>query len=688
MTKIVKEVRASYTAKDADAGFAFSNIDSGYGATNRYVTLNGKPIIVISGEMHFSRYDRKYWETEILKMKAGGLNCIATYVFWNHHERKCGVFDFEGNNDVAAFVGLCKKCGMKVILRIGPWCHGEVKRGGFPDYLAFVAGKRRSTPLYLYFVKRFWRALAQQVKEFCDGETVIGIQLENEYGGSINHIVKLREAAEEAGFKTPFFTMTAWPTNTPDVRFLPTFGGYPEAPWTQNKKPLAPCGRFAITEGRSEVAIGEDLLGEIHTGADFSAFPYALCETGTGNQVTQHRRPVISENDGYGVAFAKLASGAVWLGYYMYHGGRNPQDKPMQESRRTFYPNDYPIVDYDFQAPISKDGEVRGHADRLRLMHIFLSQNEESFARTQTFFSKDRQMPYFSFRGDEKGGYVFLSNYERGLKVKEETVDIAIEAQSYSLNIPSLKVDAEDMFFFPVMQEYGGIKFDYITAQPIVVLKEGKDTHAYFVEYGCGVRLKKDGAEETVDSVKKVYKTADGTLTMHFLPLEEAKKLYVFSGKALFSEFPLYEKEGKIYCEKKTQLPLSTVRINVSERKNLPYSSYMFSSGKRGYYSITADNKELEDGDIEITLAMKGLNLQLFKEKRIVDDYFNTDGNFVFRLARVADKDKKESNFIARICAATGHGSGKVYNEINIQPDEIGLFVRSVKKIKTEKVKL
>ena len=47
-----------------------------------------------------------------------------------------------------------------------------------------------------------------------------------------------------------------------------------------------------------------------------------------------------------------------WIGYYMYHGGRNPNDRLMQESRITGYPNNYPIIDYDFQAPISRWGSA------------------------------------------------------------------------------------------------------------------------------------------------------------------------------------------------------------------------------------------------------------------------------------------------------------------------------------------
>lgn len=91
--------------------------------------------------------------------------------------------------------------------------------------------------------------------------------------------------------------------------------------------------------------------------------PFASCETGPGNQVTQHRRPYISEKDGYGVGFAKFARGLVLLGYYMFCGGRNPNDRLMQENRLTGYPNNYPVIDYDFQAPLSRCGVCRAHGE-------------------------------------------------------------------------------------------------------------------------------------------------------------------------------------------------------------------------------------------------------------------------------------------------------------------------------------
>lgn len=680
--KVTKTFCVRYVPADKQQPYAFSNLQSRYGATSRYVTYSNRPVLPIVGEMHFSRYDRELWERELEKMKAQGLDSIATYVFWNHHETKCGQFDFSGNRDIGAFLGLCKKVGLKVVLRIGPWCHGEVKRGGFPDFMAFVPGKRFSTPLYLYFVKRFWQKLQQQVAPYCDGETVIGIQLENEYFGSLAHIVKLRNIAEQVGFRTPFFTMTAWPTNTPDRRFLPMFGGYPEAPWAQHKRPLQPEGRFAITQGRSEVEIGEDLNGTTKRKADFSDFPYATCEIGTGNQVTQHRRPIISEADGYGVAFAKFASGANWLGYYMYHGGRNPSDRPMQESRRTLYPNDYPIVDYDFQAPISKDGDVRAHADRLRLMHYFIAQNAEELAPMQTFFAADRSMPYASVRSNRQSGYLFLSNYERGDKAIDTCIDATVQWQDRELTIKDIDLPWGSMCFFPLRCTYGGIEFDYITAQPIVSVAENDATHVYFAAYSDTVRIARGGAEERVSLGEYRVQQGDKSVTLHLLTLAQAKQLYWVDGKVMFSDAPLYRMQGKWVCESKSECEFEPyLRLQECAAQNKPFDSYLFSDGRRKWFALQVDGSVL-DGceDVEVMLEFCGLNLQIFRGDTLVDDCFNTNGTCVFRLRRILGDAKSETLWI-RACAATARGQGHVYSEIPIPPGEIALHIRQIKRI-------
>ena len=66
--------------------------------------LDGKPLQLISGEMHCTRIPRAYWRARLRMAKAMGLNTIGTYVFWNAEEPEEGHFDFTGNNDIAEFV--------------------------------------------------------------------------------------------------------------------------------------------------------------------------------------------------------------------------------------------------------------------------------------------------------------------------------------------------------------------------------------------------------------------------------------------------------------------------------------------------------------------------------------------------------------------------------------------------------
>lgn len=63
------------------------------------------------------------------------------------------------------------------------------------------------------------------------------------------------------------------------------------------------------------------------------------------------------------MGFAKSASGLVLLVYYMFCGGRNPNDRLMQKNRLTGHPNNYPVTDYDFQAPLSRCGVCRAHGE-------------------------------------------------------------------------------------------------------------------------------------------------------------------------------------------------------------------------------------------------------------------------------------------------------------------------------------
>jgi len=133
-----------------DEGSARTPTGEEIGVNSRYLTLDGKPWLPVMGEFHFTRYPANRWEEEILKMKAAGVNIIATYVIWIHHEEIEGQFDWSGQRDLRAFAQLCAKHHMLVVARIGPWAHGEVRSGGFPDWVV----KRGNTRRYERFTDR------------------------------------------------------------------------------------------------------------------------------------------------------------------------------------------------------------------------------------------------------------------------------------------------------------------------------------------------------------------------------------------------------------------------------------------------------------------------------------------------------------------------------------------------------
>ena len=205
-------------------------------ANSRYLTFDGQPWLPVMGEFHFSRYPQDCWEDELRKMKAGGIDIAATYIFWIHHEEIEAEFDWTGNRGLRQFTELCAKVGLFSYPRIGPWAHGEARNGGFPDWLLEKCAPevRKDAPLYLSFVRRLYGQIARQLEGLLwkDGGPVIGIQLENELTTQPEHIRTLKNLAREAGLDVPLYTMTGWgPAEVPADEVIPVFGGYPDAFW-------------------------------------------------------------------------------------------------------------------------------------------------------------------------------------------------------------------------------------------------------------------------------------------------------------------------------------------------------------------------------------------------------------------------------------------------------------------------
>ena len=172
-----------------------------------HFVLDGKPFQIISGEMHYARIPRKYWRDRLKKARAMGLNTVSTYVFWNAHEPRPGVYDFSGRLDVAAFIRMAQEEGLYVILRPGPYSCAEWDLGGFPAWLLADPNLvlRSTDPKFLEPAGRWLKRLGQELAplQLAPGGPILAVQVENEYGsfGNDHSYVKwVRDTLLQAGF--------------------------------------------------------------------------------------------------------------------------------------------------------------------------------------------------------------------------------------------------------------------------------------------------------------------------------------------------------------------------------------------------------------------------------------------------------------------------------------------------------
>ena len=169
--------------------------------------LDGRPLQIIAGEMHYPRIPREYWRHRMRMARAMGLNTITTYVFWNLHEPRPGVFDFSGNNDVAAFIRTAQEEGLYVILRPGPYVCSEWDLGGLPWWLLADTSLvvRSRDPRFLAASGRYLDRLGQELVPLLSarGGPIIAVQVENEYGSFSNDSLYMRavkDAVIHSGF--------------------------------------------------------------------------------------------------------------------------------------------------------------------------------------------------------------------------------------------------------------------------------------------------------------------------------------------------------------------------------------------------------------------------------------------------------------------------------------------------------
>lgn len=244
---------------------------------NLYLEEGGMAKVPVMGEFHYARMNPEYWKDALLKMKASGVNIVSTYCLWSLHEEREGDLSWEGHLNLRRFIELCKEVGLKVHLRVGPYCNAEIRNGGLPDWLVGnrMLETRSNHPLYLAYVERWYQALYQQVKGlfYKDNGPIVALQLENEYvkrGQIIPHLTTLKKMAVGIGFDVPLYTMTHWmDSEYPKGEIVPYAGFYIEAPWTTSGKNEMPVSNFEFfTYNRLSDNIGTDIIkieGEVES---------------------------------------------------------------------------------------------------------------------------------------------------------------------------------------------------------------------------------------------------------------------------------------------------------------------------------------------------------------------------------------------------------------------------------------
>ncbi|RAP74647.1 glycoside hydrolase family 35 protein [Paenibacillus montanisoli] len=300
--------------------------------------VDGKPVRLLSGAMHYFRIVPQYWEDRLLKLKACGLNTVETYIAWNIHEPQEGKFRFDGMADVTAFIELAGGMGLHVIVRPSPYICAEWEFGGLPAWLLADSDMplRCSHPAFLKKVDAYYDELIPRLKPLLstNGGPIIAVQIENEYGSYGNdaqYLKHLEQALRTRGIDVPLFTSDG-PTDAmlqggavPGVLATVNFGSHPVSSFAKLKdyQPNGPLMCMEFWNGWF------DHWGKPHHTRDAA--------------------------DAAGVLDEMLAAGAS-VNFYMFHGGTNFgfYNGANCQERDLYEPT---VTSYDYDAPLDETGE-------------------------------------------------------------------------------------------------------------------------------------------------------------------------------------------------------------------------------------------------------------------------------------------------------------------------------------------
>ena len=445
--------------------------------TNASITLNGSPWLWAAGEVHFSRIAPWAWRDTLLAVKAGGLSSIDVYVFWLHHEETRGVFRFDGQRNVSAFLTVAKEVGLTCLLRIGPWSHGEARDGGHPDWVLALPGiKVRTTdPVYIGLVTKYYNQVAAQLVSgqhlWKSGGAVIAVQLDNEYHGAYPYLLALKKLAQAAGIDVPYYVKTGWPVEPfPANSLLPLGSGYSRQFWhpPQGQNHNFPVFNFT-PQGTPPFKQGE------------STYPILLVEAGGGMTSAYQVRIKLDFRDIGALANSFMGSGANVIGHYIFAGCTQPigGNTTQEQQVAPGIPGgkwDLPLRSYDFSAPIGEAGQLRPSYHMLRRLYMFFNLAGPWLGGTGVFLPPTSPLKW-AVRSTGDSGVLFVTNYvtnTTSLDVPDVQFDVTLS--SGRLLLPSTATGAVTIpanavfawpFNFPVVP---GLVLQQATAQVLTLV--------------------------------------------------------------------------------------------------------------------------------------------------------------------------------------------------------------------------
>lgn len=187
--------------------------------------LDGRRLWLVCATIHPARVPHQLWASRIRAARQAGFNAIVAPVVWSRHEPRRGAFDFKGDADIAAFVRLVGREGLRCVLRVGPYVGAGLDMGGLPWWVGSaargegkVAGVRAGHAPFMDAVARWFGALAEQVHDLQATEPTEGpivlVQVEHEWhcahdAGAQAYLAELGRFLRESGFTVPFINANA-----------------------------------------------------------------------------------------------------------------------------------------------------------------------------------------------------------------------------------------------------------------------------------------------------------------------------------------------------------------------------------------------------------------------------------------------------------------------------------------------